>query len=215
MTTPGGPPGIATGVLELDRSVPAQVTNAVVKIGLFGAFAVALVLAPDTVAGKAMGLRAPLFLAPSVLVPVIAWRRHWRPYPHTADGLLSLPFLLDTLANLFRLFDNYAITDDILHVLNWALLVGAFHAFRFRNVGDQRDARLLGYGFGALAIVWWEIVEWLVSEDGLGGADGLALTYGDTVGDLLASSSGGLVGSVLAVRLLGPRVRVREPSPAP
>jgi hypothetical protein len=84
-------------------------------------------------------------------------------------------------------------------------LVAAFHAFRFRNVTDRRDAVLLGYGVGALAIVWWELMEWLVSEDGIGGAGALSLTYGDTIGDLLLSSTGGLVGSLLGVRWLGPR----------
>ena len=44
-----------------------------------------------------------------------------------------------------------------------------------------------------------------VSVDGFGGADGLKLTYVDTVGDLFLSSTGGLVGSVLAVWWLGPR----------
>ena len=38
----------------------------------------------------------------------------------------------------------------------------------------------------------------------IGGADGLALTYGDTIGDLVLSSTGGLLGSWLAVRWLGP-----------
>jgi len=80
----------------------------------------------------------------------------------------------------------------------------AFHAFRFRNVHDGRDAVLLGYGFGALAIVWWEILEWIVSDEGFGGADGLSLTYGDTIGDLLFSSTGGLIGSALGLALLGP-----------
>ena len=63
---------------------------------------------------------------------------------------------------------------------------------------------LLGYGFGALAIVGWEAMEWLVSEDGIGGADGLALTYGDTIGDLVLSTTGGLLGSWIGVRRLGP-----------
>ena len=53
--------------------------------------------------------------------------------------------------------------------------------------------------FGAIAIIWWEAMEWAVSTDGWGGAGGLSLTYGDTVGDLLLSSTGGLVGSVLGV----------------
>ena len=154
-----------------------------------------------------MAARAPLFLAPAVLVPIIARARRWAPYPHVADALLSLPFLLDTLGNLLGFYDEYPVTDDVLHAINWVFLVAAFHAFRFRNVGDTRDAVLLGYGFGALAIVGWEAFEWVVSEDGIGGADGLSLTYGDTIGDLVLSSTGGLIGSVLAVRLLGPRVR--------
>ncbi len=193
-----------TGVLNADVEPAMSWFNYAVKAALFAAFAVAIVIPPDAVAGKAMGFRAPLFLAPAVLVPVLARWREWDPYPHTADALVSLPFLIDTLGNLFGFYDRYAVTDDVLHTLNWIPLVAAFHAFRFRNVFDRRDALLLGYGFGALAIVWWEIMEWAVSEDGFGGAGGLALTYGDTVGDLLLSSTGGLIGSILGVRLLGP-----------
>ncbi len=179
--------------------------NLAVKVGLVLAFAVAIGLSPATVDGKAMGFRAPLFLAPAVLVPVIARVRRWQPYPHTADALLAAPFLIDTLGNLLGIYDDFAQTDDVLHALNWVLLVGAFHAFRFRNVGDRRDALPLGYGFGAVTIVWWEIMEWAVSEDGFGGAGGLALTYEDTVGDLFLSSTGGLLGSLVAVWWLGPR----------
>ena len=144
-------------------------------------------------------------MASAIIVPIIGWRRRWEPYAHTADALLAAPFLLDTLGNLLGFYDDYSITDAVLHTVNWILLVAAFHAFRFRNIADDRDALLLGYGFGALAIVWWEVLEWLVSDEGLGGADGLSLTYGDTIGDLLLSSTGGLVGSWLAIRLLGSR----------
>jgi hypothetical protein len=194
-----------TRVLDLDRTNWVRTLNIGVKVALVAAFAVAIVVVPDTVDGKAMPARAPLFLAPAVIVPILARRRAWRPYAHTADALLSAPFLLDTLGNLFGFYDDYPVTDDALHALNWVLLVAAFHAFRFRNVSDRRDALLLGYGFGAIMIVWWEILEWVVSEDGIGGADGLSLTYGDTIGDLLLSSTGGLVGSFLGVLLLGPR----------
>ena len=192
-------------VLDLDRTAWTRRLNIAVKVGLVVAFFVAIVIVPDSVDGKAMPMRAPLFMASAVLVPVIGWRRHWSPYAHTGDLLLAAPFLLDTLGNLFGLYDEYPQTDDVLHALNWVLLVAAFHAFRFRAVNDRRDAVLLGYGFGAIAIVWWEVLEWLVSTDGIGGADGLSLTYGDTIGDLLLSSTGGLVGSVLAVALLGPK----------
>ena len=70
--------------------------------------------------------------------------------------------------------------------------------------GHDRDI-VEQYGFGAITIVWWEIMEWAVSEDGFGGAGGLALTYEDTVGDLFLSSTGGLIGSLLAIRWLGSR----------
>ena len=193
-----------TRVLDLDVHPPAARANVAVKVALVLAFIIAIGFPPDAVEGKAMGFRAPLFLAPAVLVPLLARRRGWEPYPHIADALLSAPFLLDTLGNLFGFYDDYAVTDDVLHAINWVLLVAAFHAFRFRNVHHRDDALLLGYGFGALMIIWWEILEWAVSEDGFGGAGNLALTYEDTVADLFLSSTGGLVGSVLAVWWLGP-----------
>lgn len=204
-----------TGVLALDVADPTRWVNLAVKLALFGSFFVALVLQPEVVDGKAMPLRAPLFLAPAILVPILARTRRWQPYPHTADALLSAPFLVDTLGNLFGIYDRYNATDDVLHALNWILLVGAFHAFRFRNVHHNAEAALLGYGFGAIAIIWWEVMEWTVSTDGFGGAGGLGLTYTDTVGDLLLSSTGGLVGSVLGVVFLGASRSKVEPTGGP
>jgi hypothetical protein len=206
--SPTGERSVTTSrVLDVDRSPITRWVNLAVKAALVASFAVAIGLSPDTVDGKAMGFRAPLFLAPVVIVPIIARTRRWVPYPHTADALLAAPFLVDTLGNLLGIYDEFPQTDDVLHALNWVLLVGAFHAFRFRNVDDRRDAVLLGYGFGAITIVWWEIMEWAVSEDGFGGAGGLSLTYEDTVGDLLLSSTGGLIGSFIAVWWLGPARR--------
>lgn len=197
----------ATKVLDIDRQAATRLVNYLIKALLALSFAIAIIGRPDVVDGKAMGFRAPLFLAPMIIVPMLAKFRGWEPYPHTADALLSAPFLVDTLANLLGIYDRFLTTDDVLHLLNWVLLVAAYHAFRFRNVFNRSEAILLGYGLGAIAIVWWEALEWAVSEDGFGGAGGLALTYGDTVGDLVLSSTGGLIGSVLAVFWLGPRGR--------
>lgn len=201
-----------SNVLRVDRQRSTAVVNAVIKVALIVSFVVAIGFEPDSVEGKAMAFRAPLFLAPAILVPAIAKFRGWEPYPHTADALLSAPFLIDTLGNLFGFYDAYPVTDDVLHAVNWVLLVAAYHAFRFRNVFGRDDALLLGYGVGALAIVWWEVMEWAVSEDGFGGAGALSLTYGDTVGDLFLSSTGGLLGSILAVYYLGPPRRGRPVS---
>lgn len=197
---------LPTRVLALDRTRAAYWFNAAVKSALALSFFVAIVIGPDVVEGKAMGFRAPLFLAPAVLVPLIAKRRGSDPYPHMGDALLSAPFLIDTLGNLFGFYDEFDVTDDVLHLVNWIFLVGAYHAFRFRRVTTRSEALFLGYGLGAIAIVWWEVLEWAVSEDGFGGAGGLALTYQDTVIDLFLSSTGGLIGSALGIAWFGPRL---------
>jgi hypothetical protein len=113
-------------VLKVDRHPATRCANFAVKLSLVVAFAVAIGLTPDTVEGKAMGFRAPLFLAPIVIVPLLARVRAWEPYPHTADALLAAPFLIDTLGNLLGIYDDFPQTDDVLHALNWILLVGAF-----------------------------------------------------------------------------------------
>lgn len=164
-------------------------------------FGIALAVPLDHLEGKAMGFRAPFFLASALVVP-LAWRRRFTPYPATAAALVVTPFLLDTLGNLVGAYEAFDVTDDVLHTLNWVLLVLAFHAWRFRRRTSAVDARLLGVGVGALAIVGWEIAEWLVMVSGAGGE--LHLTYDDTVGDLLLSTTGGTIGSVLGVRWFGP-----------
>lgn len=196
----------------------SRIFNLAVKAALAVAFLIAVVWPPDVLEGKNMAARAPIFLAPAVLVPVLARVRGWRPYPHLADALISLPFLLDTLGNLLGFYDRYEATDDVLHAANWVVLVMGYHAFRYRNVADHRDAVMLGYGFGAIAIIAWEAFEWLISDAGPFAGDvpdALSLTYGDTVGDLVISSTGGLVGSLIGRFLIGPNTRRAVPAAAP
>ena len=174
------------------------------KAALALAFVVALTVPLDHLEGKGMGFRFPLFMLSAAVVP-LAWRRRFSPYPAAADVLIVAPFLIDTLANLVGIYDTYNATDDVLHTLNWILLVAAFHAWGFRRtqLRSTADAWLLGAGIGALAIVGWEVAEWVVSEAGAGG--GLNLTYDDTVGDLVLSTSGGMIGSWIGVRFLRSR----------
>lgn len=194
-----------TRVLSYDRMTAVKMANIAIKVALVTAFAVAIIFEPSGAQGKGMEYRAPAFLGSAILVPLIAIKRKWEPFPHTGDALLAAPFMLDTIANTGGFYERFNATDDVLHLVNWILLVGAFHAFRFRNVHHRKDALLLGYGIGGLAIIWWEGFEWLLSTEGpLTGGKGLALGYTDTVGDLILSSSGGLLGSVLAIYLLGP-----------
>lgn len=193
-------------ISKLDKMSTSKYFNYFIKASLLIAFAVAIFVPLEILEGKGMGARAPIFLASAVLVPAIFWSKDLRlteskGYPHMADGLLATPFLLDTLGNLFGFYNNYAVTDDILHFINWIFLVMAFHAFRYRRIKTNKEAVFIGAGFGAMAIIGWEIFEWFISDAGPFAGDvpdALSLTYGDTVGDLFISFSGGVVGSLIA-----------------
>ncbi len=204
---------MGTGAERLDATRWATQAAVGMKAALVLAFVVALTVPLDHLADKGMALRFPLFMLSTMVVPLAwGWRR-FSPYPAGADTLLVAPFLADALANIAGFYDAFGATDDVVHGLSGLLVVLAFHAWRFRRLGGEggsrRDWWLLGAGIGALAIVGWEVAEWAVVEAGFD--FGIPLTYGDTVGDLASSTAGGMVGSWLGVRFLGPQNR---PGPA-
>ncbi len=199
-------PVLGTRIERLDSTRVALRFNYTMKIGIVLAFLVAIFVPIDHLEGKGIGFRVPLFVGAAAVVPLIEHFRKAKrePYPHIADGLVVAPFLADTLGNLVGAYDRYAVTDDVLHCFNWILLVSAFQAFRFRRTDSRVDSVLVGAGFGALAIVAWEIMEWAVDKSGAGG--GLGLTYGDTIGDLTLSTSGGIAGAIIGTHWFGARV---------
>ncbi len=147
--------------------------------------------------GKGMAMRVPVYLLPAFIVPLVWWiRKKRRPYPYLVDALVVAPFLADTLGNVLGFYDRYDATDDVLHFTNWVLLMGGITLGLLRTRINNLTAWALGWGLGALAIIWWEAGEWLVQQLG---TNGLQLTYGDTIGDLILSSSGGALGSALAI----------------
>jgi hypothetical protein len=131
---------------------------------LLAALLVIGALFPDVggFAGKGMAFRLPVFLAPALVVPVL-WHRRGGAYPVALDVALTVPFLLDTAANAFGLFDSVDVTDDVLHFVNWAVLVGGVTATWAARVPVPSLRWLLfmaGTGFGALAIIGWEAAEY-------------------------------------------------------
>lgn len=195
-----------TWVARADGTEAARRVNLGVKAAIVVAFVIAIAVPLEHLDGKAMPMRVPLFVGSALVIPVIErFRRHpFDPYPHVADTLVVAPFLLDTIGNLFGAYEWLDRTDDVLHFVNWVLLVSAYEAFRFRRTDRTDDAVLLGYGVGAIAIIWWEVLEWLIAETGAGG--GLHLDYGDTIGDLILSSTGGLVGGLVGRHVFARRV---------
>jgi hypothetical protein len=152
-------------------------------------------------AGKGMSYRLPLFLAPGLAVTLSWWRRGGR-YPVALGAALTLPFLLDTVANAVGVYDHFGHTDNVLHFANWFLLMaGITHTFAVSRGGRQAAGWLIwiaGLGLGAAIAVAWEAAEYAVMRAGVGG---LSLTYGDTISDLLLSTSGGAVGAWTALRI--------------
>lgn len=197
-------------ISTIQQQKTIQLLNMLVKVGLFAAFFIAIVFPPEVLAGKGMAARAPLFMASAILIPVIYRRKGIKllgdkRYPHLADFLLATPFLLDTLGNLFGFYNNYNATDDILHFLNWLFLIPGIMVLIFARRPSAKDFLLIAAGVSAMAIIGWEAFEWLISDAGpLAGKtpDVLSLSYGDTIGDLVISFSGGLVGSLLARKTL-------------
>lgn len=148
------------------------------------------------VEGKGWPERAVGYPISLLIVPLV-WRLRGRrvSYPHLADALFVTPFVLDLLGNLVNLFDTIDQFDDFLHFANWTFLVAAFVMFLRPYVLVRWNLVMLGSGLGAIAIVAWEGVEWVIQEMG---TTGLQLTYDDTVGDLILSTSGGILGAALA-----------------
>jgi len=159
-------------------------------------------LFPDIpgVAGKGWPERCVGYPLSALVVPAIwALRGRRGRYPYLGDALLVVPFVLDLLGNLVNLYDTMEQFDDILHFVNWTFLVAALVLFVAPAGLARWNLVLMGSGFGALAIVAWEGVEWIVQEMG---TTGLQLTYDDTVGDLLLSTAGGVLGAAVAANLL-------------
>ncbi|MFT7600824.1 MAG: hypothetical protein ACI8TP_003772 [Acidimicrobiales bacterium] len=172
----------------------------VVRLGLVVALIITIAFPNwEQFAGKGMAFRAPFYLLPVAVVPLI-WKLRGSnsPYPYLVDALVVAPFLVDTLGNVGNFYNNFNATDDVLHFLNWVLLMGGVTLALARTGIGKLNAWSLGWGFGGLAIIWWEAAEFLVQELGTAG---LSLTYEDTIGDLLLSSTGGAVGSALAIWL--------------
>jgi hypothetical protein len=108
------------------------------------------------------------------------------------QAAFTVPFLLDTLGNAFGLFDSWSSFDNVLHFVNWFVLVwGMSKALDRTRRHDRGLLWIAGTGIGALA------AEYSIMQAGVGD---LHLTYADTLGDLAAGSTGGALGALVAVK---------------
>ena len=154
--------------------------------------------------GKGIGSRLLLYPLSGIVVPFI-WlalgnrRSHIR-YPQTIDICVVLPFLLDTAGNAANLYDTIAWWDDVMHFVTWIPWVTAAGlALRYCALG-RINTGALTVGFGAVTHILWEIGEYFAFVQG--NPSELSTAYRDTIGDLLFSLSGSVLGGVLIATVL-------------
>ena len=152
-------------------------------------------------AGKAMGVRAVLYPAAVLLIPMI-WLVAGRPepYPFVADIALGIPFLVDAAANVFGLFSIKGF-DAIPHLTGWLFLSVALGLAVSPLLPEPWVAFGFVLGMGAVLDILWEIGEYLLMRSG---ASGLDLTYENTIQDLGMSLTGAAIGALLVATVLWP-----------
>lgn len=159
--------------------------------------------------GKAMRIRAIGYTGVLLIVP-IAWRVRGRgngqgdTYPRGLDLAVALPLLADASANAVGIYER-AHVDDAIHFANTALataVVGAVVAPRERTAWEAAGIATMA-GIAGSAV--WEMAEWIAMKLG---ADGMDLTYDDTMADLIEGSAGAVLGGVIT--LLRHPTRLRQ-----
>jgi hypothetical protein len=171
---------------------PALATDVALKVALVAALVFGTLSDLERFEGKAFGARLISYPLATLVVPAVWWLGSRRPpYPYAGDILFTLPFLIDTLGNVFDLYDTIAWWDDANHFVNWALLTGAFGQFLLRLPLGALNTFALAVGFGALTAVLWEFGEYVTF---IRNSPELDTAYTDTLGDLGL----GLAGSTLA-----------------
>jgi hypothetical protein len=149
----------------------------------------------DRFAGKAMGARAAFYPISIVVIPIVwALRGRPAPYPHLADTFLALPFVIDVAGNALDLYNTVVWFDDVAHTVTFMLLVLAVGFLILRLDLAPWIATCLTIGFGAVAHILWEIIEFVAMWIG---SPGLQLTYEDTIGDLAMSLGGTVIAGLI------------------
>jgi hypothetical protein len=189
----------ATDDAQVDVSL---ILDLLVKAAVVG-FALIPILRPESshFAGKAMGVRALLYPATTLLIPAV-WLLAGQPspYPVWADIALGLPFAIDAGANVFGLFAIRGF-DAIPHVTGWFFLSIAFGLAVAPLVSERWILFGLVLGFGAVIDILWEAGEFAMMRSG---ASGLQLTYENTIQDLVMSLLGAAVAALVMATVLWP-----------
>lgn len=114
------------------------------------------------------------------------------PYPFFQDILISLVIVIDMLGNALGFYSSIEWWDDVMHLLNCALLTPMVHDFQTKNLLKNRLSTAINtIGLLAWLQVLWETAEYVsfitTNSKELSGA------YRDTIGDLAYGQLGILI----------------------
>jgi hypothetical protein len=146
--------------------------------------------------GKAMRVRAIGYLGALAIVPV-AWRLlpDRGRYPRGLDTAVTIPLLLDAAGNGLGIYED-AHVDDIVHFANTAIASGVAGALVAPRVDERWHAALVATGLAITAETLWEIMEYIAMRLG---ANGLDLSYDDTMEDIIDSTLGAIAGGLFTL----------------
>jgi hypothetical protein len=172
------------------------------------AFAIDAFLNADSprLRGKAIRTRAIGYAGGLFVVPIL-----WRllpgrgRYPRALDLAVTIPLLLDAGGNALDLYEEAHI-DDIVHVANSAIVGGVAGALFAPHVDERWQAALIGAGVSITAMTAWEVMEYGAMRLG---ADGMNLTYDDTMADLAEGFVGAALGALFTLTRV-PRARTER-----
>lgn len=178
-----------------DRLWTAAIVGSKALTIVFGADAL-LNHASERLRGKAIRTRALGYVGGLFVVPVIWWLMPDRGrYPRELDLAVTAPLLLDAGGNAFGLYERAHI-DDVVHVANSAIVAGVAGAVMAPHVDERWQAALAAAGVSVAAGSAWEIWEYAAWRLG---ADGMNLTYHDTMADLAEGFLGAALGGLFAL----------------
>ena len=146
--------------------------------------------------GKAIRTRAVGYAGALLVVPVLWWLVPDRGrYPRALDLAVTIPLLRDAGGNALDLYEEARI-DDVVHVANAAIVSGVAGALFAPKVDERWQAALIGAGVSITAATAWELMEYGAMRLG---ADGMDLTYDDTMADLAEGFLGAAVGALFTL----------------
>jgi hypothetical protein len=161
-------------------------------------FAIDAILNADSprIRGKAIRTRALGYTAGLFIVPIV-----WRllpdrgSYPRALDLAVTVPLLLDAGGNALGLYEE-AHVDDVVHLANAAIVSGVAGALFAPRVDERWQAALAGAGVAIAAETAWELAEYFAWRLG---ADGMNLTYEDSMDDIAESWVGAVIGALFTL----------------